>query len=43
MQIKESEIQLYRPYQNNLVIFLQQEDILKKSYLRAESLLVFCL
>ncbi|WP_416863772.1 type IV secretory system conjugative DNA transfer family protein [Helicobacter ganmani] len=30
MQIKESEIQLYRPYQNNLVIFLQQEDILKK-------------
>lgn len=30
MQIKQSEIQLYRPYQNNLVIFLQQEDILKK-------------
>lgn len=30
MQIKQSEIQLYRPYQNNLVIFLQQEYILKK-------------
>lgn len=30
MQIKQSEIQLYRPYQNNLAIFLQQEDILKK-------------
>lgn len=30
MQFKESEITLYRPYQNNLVAFLQQEDMLKK-------------
>lgn len=30
MQFKESEITLYRPYQNNLVTFLQQEDMLKK-------------
>lgn len=30
MEIKETKVQLYKPYQNNLITFFQQEVILKK-------------
>lgn len=29
MQVKQSEVTLYRPYQNSLLVFLQQEELLR--------------
>lgn len=30
MEIKTAKVNLYKPYQNNLIVFLQEEEILRQ-------------